>query len=75
VGQFTDAQKTKIINNLVYRGLFVTNCEDDGATLLDNENPCSGHLILLNEIPLHIMARKHMIFLRGSMLLSKYRRT
>jgi hypothetical protein len=36
VGQFTDAQKTRIINGLAYRGLCVTNCEDDGATFLDN---------------------------------------
>jgi hypothetical protein len=36
VRQFTDAQKTRIINGLAHRGLCGTNCEDDGATLLDN---------------------------------------
>jgi hypothetical protein len=36
VGQFIDVQKTSIINGLAYRGLCVTNCENDGVTLLDN---------------------------------------
>ena len=36
VGQFVDALKTVIINGLAYRGLLDPNCEDDGATLLDN---------------------------------------
>ncbi|XP_033608842.1 uncharacterized protein LOC117282608 isoform X2 [Cryptotermes secundus] len=36
VGQFVDALKTSIINGLAFRGLGETNCEDDGATLLDN---------------------------------------
>jgi hypothetical protein len=36
VGQFVDALKTSIINGLTLRGLCGTNCENDGATLLDN---------------------------------------
>jgi hypothetical protein len=36
VGQFVDALKTSIINGLALRGLCGTNCEDDGATVLDN---------------------------------------
>jgi hypothetical protein len=36
VGQFVDALKTSIINGLAFIGLCETNCEDDGATLLDN---------------------------------------
>jgi hypothetical protein len=70
VGQFIDAQNTSIINDLAYRGLCGTNCEDDVATLLDNYNRCSGHLILLNEIPLQVMARKHVMFLRVSILVT-----
>ena len=35
VGQFVDAMKTVIINGLAYRSLYGTNCEDDGASLLD----------------------------------------
>lgn len=34
-GQFVDALKTVIINGLAYRSLYGTNCEDDGASLLD----------------------------------------
>jgi hypothetical protein len=36
VGQFVGALKTIIINGLAYRGLRDSNCEDDGASLLDN---------------------------------------
>jgi hypothetical protein len=36
VGQFVDAQKTGIINGLAIIGLCGRNCEDDGATVLDN---------------------------------------
>jgi len=36
VGQFVVVLKTVIINGLVYRNLYGTNCEDDGASLLDN---------------------------------------
>jgi hypothetical protein len=36
VGQFLDAQKTNIINGLTFIGLCGSNCEDDGATVLDN---------------------------------------
>jgi hypothetical protein len=36
VGQFVDVLKTFNINGLAYRGLLDPNCEDDGATLLDN---------------------------------------
>jgi hypothetical protein len=36
VGQFIDAQMISIMNYLAYRGLCIANCEDDGATLLDN---------------------------------------
>jgi hypothetical protein len=55
VGQFIDVQKTSIIIGLCYRGFCVTNCEDDGATLLDNlqsllrvpdsalQNPSTSH--------------------------------
>ena len=35
VGQFVDALKTVIINGLAYKSLYGTNCEDDGASLLD----------------------------------------
>jgi hypothetical protein len=38
-------------------------------------NLCSGHLIMLYKIPLQVMARKHVMFLRVSMLLSKYKST
>jgi hypothetical protein len=31
-----DAWKTSIINGLAFKGLCGTNCEDDGATVLDN---------------------------------------
>ena len=34
--QFSDALKTGIINGLAYRGHNRGNCEDDGASLLDN---------------------------------------
>jgi hypothetical protein len=73
VGQFVDALKSSIINGLAFRGLCGTNCEDDGATLL-TYNRCLGHLILLYEIPLQVMAKKHAMLMRVSMLLSKYRR-
>jgi hypothetical protein len=55
VGRFVDALKTSIINGLAFRGLGDTNCEDDGATLLDNlqsflkepdaalQNPSTSH--------------------------------
>jgi len=33
VGQFVDALKTVIINDLAYRSLYDSNCEDDGAGL------------------------------------------
>jgi hypothetical protein len=36
VGHSADALKTSIINGLAFRGLCGTNCEDDGATVLDN---------------------------------------
>jgi hypothetical protein len=36
VGQFVNALKASIINGLTFRGLCGTNCEDDGATLVDN---------------------------------------
>jgi hypothetical protein len=36
VGLFADALKTSIVNGLAFRGFCGTNCEDDGATLLDN---------------------------------------
>jgi hypothetical protein len=36
VGQFVDAQKTNIINGLTFICLCGNNCEDDGATVLDN---------------------------------------
>jgi hypothetical protein len=36
VGQFVDALKTSIISGLTFRGLYQANCEDDGASLLDN---------------------------------------
>jgi len=36
VGQFVVVLKTVFINGLVYRNLYCTNCEDDGASLLDN---------------------------------------
>jgi hypothetical protein len=35
VRQFVDALKTVVINGLAYIGLCGTNCEDDGACLLD----------------------------------------
>ena len=35
VGQFVDALKIVIINGLAYKSQYVTNCEDDGASLLD----------------------------------------
>jgi hypothetical protein len=38
-------------------------------------NRCSRNLILLRHIPPQVAARKHVMFLRISMLLSKYRRT
>jgi hypothetical protein len=38
-------------------------------------NHCLGNLILLRQIPAQVAARKHVMFLRVSMLLSKYRRT
>ena len=40
VGQFVDALKTVIISGLACRGLLNLNCEDDGATLLDNLHSC-----------------------------------
>jgi hypothetical protein len=51
VGLFIDAQKTSIINGLAYRGPCITNCENDGAALLDNlqspdsasQNPYVSH--------------------------------
>jgi hypothetical protein len=36
VGQFVDALKANIINGLAFRSLCGANCEDDGATVLDN---------------------------------------
>jgi hypothetical protein len=36
VRQFADALKTSIINALAIRDVCGTNCEDDGATVLDN---------------------------------------
>jgi hypothetical protein len=36
VGQFVDALKTSFIKGLALRGLCGTNCEDNGATVLDN---------------------------------------
>ena len=36
VGQFVDALKTVIISGLACRSLLNPNCEDDGATLLNN---------------------------------------
>ncbi|PNF15445.1 hypothetical protein B7P43_G18116, partial [Cryptotermes secundus] len=36
VGQFVHALKTSIINGLAFRELGETNCDDNGATLLDN---------------------------------------
>jgi hypothetical protein len=36
VGQFVGALKTDIISGLAYRGLRDCNCEDDGASFLDN---------------------------------------
>ena len=35
IRQFVDALKTVIINGLAYRSLYGSNCEDDGASLLD----------------------------------------
>jgi len=35
VGQFAVVLKTVFINGLVYRNLYCTDCEDDGASLLD----------------------------------------
>jgi len=35
VGLFVDALKTLIFNGLAYRSLYGTDCEDDGASLLD----------------------------------------
>ena len=35
-GQFVDALKPVIINGLAFRGLLHPNCENDGATILDN---------------------------------------
>jgi hypothetical protein len=55
VGLFVDALKTSIISGLAFRGVCETNCEDDGATLLNNlqsllrapdatsPNPSSSH--------------------------------
>ena len=40
VGQFVDSLKTVIISGLACRGLLDPNCEDDGATLLDNLHSC-----------------------------------
>ena len=40
VGQFVVALKTVIISGLACRGLLNPNCEDDGATLLDNLHSC-----------------------------------
>ena len=34
--QFVDALKTDIINGLPYRSLYYPNCEDNGASFLDN---------------------------------------
>jgi hypothetical protein len=36
MGWFVDALKTSIINGLAFRGLCETNCENNGATLMDN---------------------------------------
>jgi hypothetical protein len=36
LGQFVDALKAVIIDGLAFRGLYETDCEDDGATLMDN---------------------------------------
>jgi hypothetical protein len=76
VGQFVNALKTSFINGLAFGSLCETNCEDDGATLLDNLqlllrvpdasslNPSSSHgKETLDDV------------LTISMLLSKYRRT
>jgi len=35
VGKFVDALKTFIFNGLAYKSLYGTDCEDDGASLLD----------------------------------------
>jgi hypothetical protein len=60
--QVVDALKASIISGLAFRGLCEANCEDDGATLLDNlqpllreadgasRNPSTSHGILLNSI-------------------------
>ena len=40
VGQFVDALKTVIISDLACRGLLKSDCDDDGATLLDNLHSC-----------------------------------
>ncbi|XP_023725513.1 uncharacterized protein LOC111874333 [Cryptotermes secundus] len=72
VGQFVDALKTSIINGLAFKGLREINCEDDGATLLDNLHS----LLREPEAASQVMARKPLLFcLRVSMLLSKYRWT
>jgi hypothetical protein len=36
VGQFINIPMISIMNYLAYRGLCISNCEDDVATLLDN---------------------------------------
>ena len=50
VGQFVDALKTVIINGLAYTGLLDPNCEDDGATLLDNLHSFSSHPVFLHPV-------------------------
>jgi hypothetical protein len=76
VRHFIDAQKTSIINDLAYRGLCGTNCENDGATLWITYNCCSEHLIMLYKIPPRVITSKRLMkFVRVCMLLGMYRRT
>jgi hypothetical protein len=69
-----DALKTSIINGLAIRGLHGNNC--DGGTLFwITYKRSSGNLMLLHEILPQVMARKLLMILRVSMLLSRYRKT
>jgi hypothetical protein len=72
VGQFVVALKTSIINCLVLEDCVKLIVRMMVLLFWLTYNR-SGHLMLLHEILLHVMARRSlMMFLRVSMLLNKY---
>ena len=71
VGQFVDSLKRVIINGLSYRSLFGTNCEDDGASLLESYTHFSSHPLLHQPVHQRVITLRPLTLFQTLFILEK----